>query len=84
MKWRTVARQKNPKTTRKDSRWSGDVHVRPPGDGGMVHKVLKNSDDGESGLGRRVLVGPAAIKTAGYRTTPEDHHNGLRPRLRGC
>ena len=45
-------------------------------------KVRKNSGDGETRLGW--MVGTAAMKTtAGCRTSPEDHHCGPRPRLRG-
>ena len=42
----------------------------------------KNSGDGETRLER--MVGTAVMKTtAGHRTSPEEHHSGPRPRLRG-
>ena len=70
--------------TRKHCGHSRDVCFRPPGNNSMLHnhKSLKNSGDGETWLGR--MVGTAARKTqpAAVRS-PEDHHSGPRPRLRG-
>ena len=80
VKWRTVIRQKNAVAARKGRNDSGGVLVTPPGDGCMVPQVTK-SCVGDERLGR---MGTAAMKTtAGRRTSLEDHHSGLQPRLRG-
>ena len=64
------------------ARDSRDGRMRPPGDGGMVHKLRKNSGDGEARLGW--MVGTVAMKTwPAAGRSPEDHHSGPRPRLRG-